>query len=67
MNKISFVILALLALTSCTTGTRDIEIQHWAYVHQVIDQYNQTNLKDYLLTHQYHIHLHHIYNEQLCN
>lgn len=38
MNKISFVISALLALTSCTTGTRDIEIQHWAYVHQVIDQ-----------------------------
>ena len=38
MTKISFVILGLLSLTACATGTRDVEVQHWAYVHQVIEQ-----------------------------
>lgn len=38
MKKVSFFILGLLSLTSCTTGTRDVEIKHWAYVHQVLDQ-----------------------------
>ena len=38
MKKVSFFILGLLSLTSCTTGTRDVEVKHWAYVHQVLDQ-----------------------------
>lgn len=38
MTKISFVILGLLSLTACATGTRDVEVQHMAYVHQVIEQ-----------------------------
>ena len=38
MKKSSFFILSLLSLTACTTGTRDVEVQHWAYVHQVMEQ-----------------------------
>lgn len=30
--------LCTCALTACTMGTKEINIMHWAYVHQVVEQ-----------------------------
>lgn len=36
--KKSIIVLCGLTLVSCTTGTKEVENKHWAYVHQVIEQ-----------------------------
>ena len=38
MRKMYFVMLCICGLAACTTGTKEIDIVHWAYAHQVLEQ-----------------------------